>query len=196
MTSLTVLLFSSSCAKRVSSKIRPEHIGTKYARLTGYFATRSAAPGGARTESTPGDIRRDVLRDEATLLRTSPNETCFGLVVKTHREYDEPFDQLEPECSFKGGDDLRAVVENETVSVFEYAYTGERTLVSAEGISATAYAGLSITQAEERSFRVIERRGEVCCPSGEASTISLDLTNPNWDYAGYNYHLIFDWTIE
>src|SRR5688500_12454123 len=106
MNKLTVLasvVAVGACARtRVETTIRPDLIGSKYARVTGYMATRAAAPGGRHTELTPGDIQHDVIRDEATLARVTPTETCVDVVVRTARVHDEPLEQLAPTFEIDG----------------------------------------------------------------------------------------------
>jgi hypothetical protein len=186
----------SACARtRVETTIRPDLIGSKYARVTGYMATRGAAPGGRHTEETPGDIQHDVIRDEATLARVTPTETCVDVVVRTDRTHDEPLDQLAPTFEIDGKE-AKAIVENEMVSVFDYNFTGRVETVAIEGVAATQYIGMSVTEPAEKIFRVVERRGTVCVPQGgQVKEVALDLTHPYWNVADYNYHLVFAWKI-
>jgi hypothetical protein len=199
MTKLTVLLVvvcAGACARtRVETTIRPDLVGTKYARVTGYMATRAAAPGGRHTEETPGDIQHDVLRDEATLARVSPSETCVDVVIRTARVHDEPLEQLKPTFEIDGKE-VKAIVENEMVSVFDYNFMGRVETVSVEGVAASTYLGMSITEPAEKLFRVVERRGTVCVPlGGQVREVALDLTHPYWEVADYNYHLVFAWKM-
>ena len=72
--------WAMGCAgPKVHRSISEAHIGSKYARLTGYFATAKAAPGGRHEEMTPGHIRHEVIRDEATLVAMSDGWAAFGL---------------------------------------------------------------------------------------------------------------------
>src|SRR5262245_9818119 len=96
-TSSLALIFALGCAHTVSTSLQRDQVGTKYARISGYMATRSAAPGGASTEETPGSIRHDVILDEATLATIDPRETCVDLIVRTASGHDEPLDQYAPE---------------------------------------------------------------------------------------------------
>lgn len=178
----------------VSTTISRQNIGSKYARLTGYFATRGAAPGGKHTESTPGSIRHEVIRDEATLVSMNESESCFDVVMRMGSRHDEPFDQLEPTCEVDG-QEARAVVENELVSIYDYSYEGSRNIVDVQGVTATEYFGLQVTEPTERVFRVIERQGRICCPLS-GSNVALDMTHPEWTFADYNYHLVFNWKIK
>ena len=191
---LCTAIFAGACAVHsVDTTLSREHIGTKYARISGYFATRGAAPGGSHKEGTPGNIRHDVVLDEAKLVTASAAESCFDVVVRMDSTYDEPIEQLQPSCS-TGGDAVRAVVENEMVSVYDYSYTGTRNVVDIEGVAASEFFGMSVAQPAEKVFRVIERQGRVCCPVG-GNKIALDLTHPDWNVADYAYHLVFKWTI-
>jgi hypothetical protein len=186
----------AACARtRVETAIRPDLIGTKYARVTGYMATRGAAPGGRHTEETPGDIQHDVIRDEATLMRLSPSETCVDVVVRTERGRDEPLEQLSPTFEIDGKSH-KAIVEHELVSVFEFNFMGRVETVGIEGVAASTYLGMSITEPAEKIFRVVERRGTVCVPiGGQPREVALDLTHPYWNVADYKYHLVFAWKL-
>lgn len=189
-------LGASACARtRVETTIRPDLIGSKYARVSGYMATRAAAPGGRHTEETPGDIQHDVIRDEATLARVTATETCVDVVVRTARGHDEPLEQLAPTFEIDGSEH-KAIVENEIVSVYDYNFTGRVETVSVEAVAASTYLGMSVTEPSEQIFRVVERRGTVCAPrGGQVREVALDLTHPYWNVADYNYHLVFAWKI-
>lgn len=186
----------AACSRtQVSTTIRPDLIGSKYARITGYMATRAAAPGGRHTETTPGDIQHDVIRDEATLARVTPTETCVDVVVRTARVHDEPLEQLAPTFEIDGSEH-KAIVENEMVSVLDYNFMGRVETISVEGVAASQYIGMSVTEPAEKIFRVVERRGTVCVPrGGSPRNVALDLTHPYWEVADYNYHLVFAWKI-
>jgi len=196
LAAISLALTVAACARtRVETTIRPDLIGSTYARVTGYMATRAAAPGGRHTEDTPGDIQHDVIRDEATLARVTPTETCVDVVVRTARGHDEPLEQLAPTFEIDG-QELKAIVENELVSVYDYNYMGRVETVSVEAVAASAYLGMSMTEPAEKIFRVVERRGTVCAPrGGQAREVALDLTHPYWEVADYNYHLVFAWKI-
>lgn len=192
----TVVLGVAACARtRVETTIRPDLIGTKYARVAGYMATRAAAPGGRATETTQGDVQHDAIRDEATLVRVTPTETCAEVVIRTERGRDEPLEALSPTFEIDGKEQ-RAIVENETVSVFDYTFLGEMETVRVEGVAATSYLGMTVTEPAEKVFRVVERRGLVCAPvGGTVKAVELDMTHPYWNVAEYNYHLVFAWKI-
>jgi hypothetical protein len=195
-----VVVFSlvtvAACARaRVETTIRPDLIGSKYARVTGYMATRAAAPGGRHTEEVPGDIQHDVIRDEATLARVTPSETCVDVVVRTARAHDEPIEQLTPTLEIDGKE-TKAIVENEMVSVLDYNFMGQVETMNVEAVAASTYLGMSVTEPAEKIFRVVERRATVCAPvGGRPREVALDLTHPYWDVADYNYHLVFAWKI-
>ncbi len=192
--SIGVLVATAACSRtRVEGTLRPDLVGSKYARLTGYMATRGAAPGGRHTEEVPGAIEHDVIRDEATLARVAPSETCVDLVVRTTSQYDEPFDQLSPLMEIDGKEH-RAVVESEHVSVYDYSYEGQREIIGVEGVTATDFIGASVSAPAEQVFRVVERRGLVCVPAS-GTRIELEVTNPSWDVSEYSYHLVFAWTL-
>ncbi len=196
LVAVVLVVGAGACSRtRVETTIRPDLIGSKYARITGYMATRGAAPGGRHTEETPGDIQHDVIRDEATLARVTPSETCVDVVVRTARVHDEPLEQLVPTFEIDGKE-MKAIVENETVSVFDYNFMGRVETVSVEGVAASSYLGMSVSEPAEKIFRVVERRGTVCAPhGGQVKEVALDLTHPYWTIADYNYHLVFSWKI-
>ncbi len=191
-----VLLLVSCATVKVGTQITPAQIGTKYARLTGYMATRGAAPGGRHTETAPAAIRHDAILDEATLAALSPSQTCLDVVVRTAIEHDEPLDQYGITFQFNGTPS-RAIVENERVTVVDYSYEGMRNLVSAEGVAANQYLGLNIAAPAERVFRVIERHGQICAGVGGAvASVYLELVHPRWEVAEYHYHLGYEWRVQ
>lgn len=186
----------TACGRaRVETTIRPDLVGTKYARVTGYMATRGVAPGGRHTEEVPGTIRHDVIRDEAMLARVTPSETCVEVVVRTSRQRDEPLEQLAPTFEIDGKEQ-KAIVEDEVVSLFDYDYQGHVERLNVQGVAASTYLGMSVSEPAEMVFRVVERRGLVCAPiGGPVKHVELDLTHPYWTVADYNYHLVFAWKL-
>ena len=189
-------LIASGCGHTAGIAIRGDQDGTKYATITAYFATRSAAPGGTHTETTPANIRHDAILDEATLAMVSASETCVDLVVRTDSTYDEPLQQLGPTFTIDGAEQ-RGVVERELISVADYNYTGQREVFALDGVTASAYLGMSLTAPTANVFRVVERRGRVCAGQGGAPRkVSLDITNPSWDVTDYNYYIEFEWSVD
>lgn len=186
---------SVGCAgPKVSRTIGANHVGTKYARLTGYFATAKAAPGGRHEEGVPGQLQHDIILDEATLAKLGPAESCFDVVVRTESRYDEPLEQLSPSCSVAGHDGP-VVVEDEKVTVIDYSYQGMQRVVRAEGVAASQYLGLSIEKPAEKVFRVVVRRAAVCCAAGGSGTVALALDNSRREIADWDYKLAFEWNV-
>src|SRR5689334_18623760 len=133
---LIALVLAGCAAHTVSTSTRRDQIGSKYARISGYMATRGAAPGGTHTEVTPGSIRHDSILDEAVLASVTPQETCIDLVLRTDSLHDEPIDQYQPKFEIDGKE-TRGVIENELVSVYDYTFTGMRETASVEAVAAT-----------------------------------------------------------
>jgi hypothetical protein len=193
---LLTLVLAGCAAHTVSTNLRRDQIGSKYARISGYMATRGAAPGGKHTEETPGSIRHDSILDEAVLAKVDAQETCVDLVLRTASGRDEPVDQYQPSFEIDGKK-TRAVIENEVVSVYDYTFTGMRETAAVEGVAASQFIGMSLQQPTDQIFRVIERRARVCGGlGGNVRQVKLDVTHPSWDVADYNYHLDFDWKLD
>lgn len=193
---LIALLLAGCAAHTVSTNLRRDQVGSKYARISGYMATRGAAPGGAHTEETPGTIRHDSILDEAVLAKLDAQETCVELVLRTASSHDEPVDQYQPSFEIDGKK-TRGVIENEVVSVYDYTFTGMRETAAVEGVAANQFIGMSLQQPTDQIFRVIERRATVCGGlGGNVREVKLDVTHPSWDVADYHYHLDFDWKVD
>ncbi len=190
-----ILTALPGCMHTVTTSLRPDQVGTRYATMSAYMATRSAAPGGTWTEQTPGAIRHDAILDDATLAKIDGGETCVDVTLRTEVAHDEPLSQYQLALTLDG-QARRAVVDDERVSVYDYAYTGEREVASIEGVAASEYVGMSITAPGETIFRVIERHGRVCAGSAGAHEIALAIVHPSWDVASYSYRLDFDWRLE
>jgi hypothetical protein len=188
------LIVVAGCAgPKVSRSITAAQVGTKYARLTGYFATAKAAPGGRHEEDVPGHLQHDIVLDEATLMSQAPAETCIAVVVRTESQHDEPLEQLSPGCEINGGG-TAAVVEDELVRVVDYGYQRMAPVVQAEGIAGSAFAALSVSAPAEQSFRVVERSARICCGAG-GGAVTLKLDNARREVADYNYTLTFEWNV-
>ena len=177
----------ASCNQTVSRGISRDQIGTKYARLQGYFGAAD------RKEDVPGDIRHEVVIDEATLSSVSAEETCAQVVIRTARRLDEPLSQLQPRCRVER-ERVDAIAVDEVVSVYDYSYTGRLETVAADAVVADEYLGLSISEPAERTFRVIERKARVCCPvSGDK--VAMIFENDRMDYNNVAMGLEFSWQL-
>lgn len=193
---VSVTLALAACSgPRVTRTITPAQIGSKYARITGYFATAKAAPGGRHEEGPPADLQHDIVLDEATLLTLSPSEACAALVIRTESAHDEPLEQRAPSCAV-GDRGAPVVVDDEVVTVVDHGYQGMAPVVLVEGIAASQYLGMSITQPADQVFRVVERRARVCCGAGGRGPVVLALDNSRWEVADYDFSLTFAWTIQ
>src|ERR1043165_4168360 len=142
---LVVLVLGGCAVHTVSTNIRQDQIGSKYARISGYMATRGAAPGGTHTEETPGSIRHDSILDEAVLASIDQQETCVDLVLRTDSGHDEPVDQYQP--SFENnGKKPRGGVENDFLPVSHYTPPGMRDPAPGGGPAGSQYIGMSLQQ--------------------------------------------------
>jgi hypothetical protein len=190
-----ILIAVAGCAgPKVSRSITADQVGSKYARLTGYFATAKAAPGGRHEEDVPGHLQHDIVLDEATLMTSQPSETCIAVVVRTESQHDEPLEQLSPTCEI-GGNGAASVVEDEVIRVVDYGYQGMAPVVQAEGVAGSAFAALQISAPAEQSFRVVERSARICCGAGGGGAVSLKLDNARREVADYNFTLTFEWNV-
>jgi hypothetical protein len=190
---ITAVVIVAGCASQTHRASLPRSaIGTKYARQTGYFAACGTY---CKEEETTARIQHDVIRDEATLVSAGPEETCVELVVRTESGVDEPFDQLGPAFTVDGKE-RRAVVDNEVISVIDYAYTGQVQTVQVEGVAAGSFVGMALSEQREMTFRVIERRGKLCAAGGASRTVSLSMRNPHLDVGMSKGRLDFDWQFE
>ncbi|MCB9563047.1 MAG: hypothetical protein H6708_21790 [Kofleriaceae bacterium] len=185
-------LVAACAGPKVSRSITTAQLGTRYARITGYFATAKAAPGGRHEEDVPGDLQHDLILDEATLMTAGPAETCIDVVVRTESQHDEPLEQLAPSCAV-GGASAAVVVDDETLRVVDYSYEGMAPVIQVEGVAAAEYAALAVSQPAAKSFRVVERRARICCGAAGGKTVTLALDNARREVAGYDYSLTFEW---
>ncbi len=185
---LLFVVLAAACNHTVSRDISSEQVGTKYAKLEGYF--RSAD----MVEEVPGDIRHAAVLDEALLSVVDDGETCADVIIRNARRYDEPLSQYGAQCT-SGREQAEAVVENEEVSVYDYNYTGRVETVAVDAVAADVYMGLSVSEPGEKTFRVIERQGRLCCPMAAREGLKLSFDHPRMDYNNLSYKLAFDWRL-
>ncbi len=184
-----LLVAAAACNNTVSRSISRDQVGTKYAKLQGYFRAADMV------EEVPGDIRHDAVIDEATLTKAGDRETCAEVVIRTARRYDEPLSQQAPQC-VAGGQRADAIAEDEIVSVYDYSYAGRVETVAVDAVAANEYLGLSISEPAEKIFRVIERKATVCCPVAGHQGVTLSFENTRMDYNNLSYELGFDWKLQ
>jgi hypothetical protein len=192
MRAIWFIALGMGCASTLkSTEISRANVGTKYARQTGYFASCGST---CFEEETRGGIRHDALLDEVMLARVDPTETCFDVVLRTEESKDEPFSELTASCGIDGGDQ-RAVFVDEQVSVYDHAYVGMSETAVVEGVTATDYLGLSLSQPTDKVFRVIERRGTMCCARATGSSARVELRNRQFDFGMSKGKLEMVWKL-
>jgi hypothetical protein len=189
LTGAALLLLVAACSNTVGRSISRDHVGTKYAKLQGYFRAADMV------EEVPGDIRHDAVLDEAILTKAGDAETCAEVTIRTARRYDEPISQQSPTCQ-AAGQTAEAIADNVTISVYDYSYAGRIETVAVDAVALDEYVGLSISEPAEKIFRVVERKATVCCPISGHSGVELTFENSRMDYNNLAYGLGFDWKLQ
>jgi hypothetical protein len=171
---LATVLLATSCAYKKSGEraVSDEQIGTDYAKLSGYMTSKNAFE-----EETPADIRHSVIIDDATLTAVGESQTCFDTTVRTGSRVDEPIQQLDPRCRVDGESTVDAIAQNETLRIIDYGYQGYENTIVAEGVAAGEYLGLQLSKPAKKTFRVIERKAQVCCPASPTTEVQLIMAN-------------------
>lgn len=189
---LIFFVFVIACqtnSKQVS--IQQSQLGTKYAKQGSYFAACGTI---CMEEQSAGQIRHDVVRDEATLASVGPNETCIDLVVRTHSLKDEPFDQLNAVCKIDGAETATAI-ETELVTLTDYNYTGKVETLHVEAVTPDAFGALSVSEPQELIFRVVERQGRICCGAPANGAVEFSMRNRAFDYGASPGKVKYQWTV-
>ena len=187
-----LLLVITACASSVrETTLSRANVGSKYARQTGYFAACGTK---CLEEETEGGIRHDSILDEIVLAKIDQQETCFDVTLRTEESHDEPLTELSASCDIDGASQ-QAAIENEVVSVFDHAYSGQQNVAVVEGVAASQYIGMAVSKPAELTFRVIERRGSVCCPKPTAKRAALRFRNKHFDYGASKGRLEMVWNV-
>ena len=91
---------------------------------------------------------------------------------------------------------MAGIVSDETVSVLDYTYVGSVEKVTVQGVAASAFLGLSITEPGERVFRVIERKARVCCAVPTQKSVTLTVASKRMTYNSVSYSEKFGWQLQ
>ncbi|MFB6373786.1 MAG: hypothetical protein ABEN55_11925 [Bradymonadaceae bacterium] len=193
LVSLIILLGTTGCgySETAGTSIDRKHLGSKYARQTGYMRMGGSDLGDK--EPVPSQVRNEVVLDEVTLVETSSAETCFDATIRTSVKYDEPLSQLSPRCTI-GGSETDARVSDVKVSVYDYDYRGRERTTVVEGVAGGEYVKLETSEPATKTFRVIERDTCICCPDGGSYRLGVLLENKN--APGMPFVLKFLWNLE
>jgi hypothetical protein len=192
MKRVLLLVVVAACASSVrNATLSRTNIGSKYARQTGYFAACGAR---CDEETTRGGIRHDAILDEIVLAKVDQQETCFDVVLRTEESKDEPLTELDAQCEIDGATNASAI-EAELVSVFDHNYTGQQNVAVVEGVAASQYVGLAMSRPADMVFRVIERRGQICCARPASASASLRFRNKHFDYGASKGRLEMVWKL-
>jgi hypothetical protein len=159
-------------------------------RVTNYMSAPLRP--GSPTEETPESVSRSVLLDEARIARLADDEVCFDVVVRTESGLDTALSEMRV---LIGGKQAR--VGEETITVRDHAWSGERDVLVANAVTASALASLRLTEPAERLFRVFERSGRVCRarPTRDVKRLELEIVIVKDDDRG-NWGETFVWVIE
>lgn len=186
---LSAIALAGCGGRRPKTALPASYIGTQYAKQAQYMTFLG------RTESTPAEIRHEVIRDEATLVTLDTEKACFQVGVRTAIQFDEPVDALTPTCKGRGFK-TQAIITDEKVSVVDYPYTGERAIMTAQGVIASELVNLKLTEPAPQTFRVIERQAALCCPTGGSHEVSLVLSNGRMQTPIAPFSAKFTWIIQ
>jgi len=150
---------------RGTSGFPPEQVGTDQAR-------RAAHVGG---EQTPEGVPMELVRDEVTLVYLEAGSACFDAVVRAEPRVDASFEALRPGCRRQQAE-AEGEISGEMVSVFDYGDGGDLDDVATEDITADAYERAELAAPRRGNFRVVERRGRLCCAVTGEGPVELTLT--------------------
>ena len=156
-------------------------------RMTNYMSAPLRP--GSPSEETPSAVSRSVLLDEVRIAKLSNQEACFDVLVRTHVSLDSPLSEWNAKVN-----EREAYFGEERINVRDYSYSSERDVLVAEGVTATAFASLRLTEPTENIYRVVERLGQTCVPVTNTSKIVLELELPQDDLRG-SWGEIFEWKI-
>jgi hypothetical protein len=167
---LALALLGAVGCRRVDLVVTPNHVGTPFARVTSYMDWR-----GTRTEHAPGAVPNDAILDEMTLTSVSEDEFCGDVVIRTPAADDEPLSQLDVICSAFGGPP--GAFATEEVRFDDYDYTGRATVFRADAVGPAGRRSVEITRPTAGTFRVVERRARLCCPTSGFGVVRVQIVN-------------------
>ncbi|TXD34389.1 hypothetical protein FRC98_18420 [Lujinxingia vulgaris] len=169
--SLLVLL--AGCAHRsVERTVSADAVGESgQTRQVNYL--HSPLGPGSPDEETPGGVQRSAVADEAELSALTEREVCIRYVARTYIDLDEPLSFYEVKLNGHP-----VAFDNEVVSVVDHFYSGRESVFAAEGVVAETFSAINVTRPAEKSYRVIERRAEVCGPRSTTGRELLELKIP------------------
>jgi hypothetical protein len=170
--------------------IPPSWVGTDRARQGQYLHFARFV------EDTPDAVDHEAVRDEALLKSLDGEQACVELTERTGVAYDEPIADLQPVC--KTAVKTAAAVSKEVVSVADYDFQTREVVMRVRQVSLLGYSHLTIVEPTQSTFRVIERRAEVCCPTGGGRAVRLTVKNPRMrvNDVGVSYGEEFAWSVE
>ncbi|RAL21186.1 hypothetical protein DL240_13720 [Lujinxingia litoralis] len=128
---------------------------------------------GPHSETTPSGVLRSAVVDEAELSSLTESEVCVRYVARSSINLDEPLSFYEVKLN---GNPV--TFDDEEVSVVDHFYSGRESVFAIEGVVADTFNALNVTRPTEQSYRVIERRAEVCGPRSTTGRELLELQIP------------------
>lgn len=184
------MLMLAGCAhKSVERAVSADAVGEPgRTRMTSYLNSPMGV--GSPVEDTPGGVQRSAVADEAELSSLTDNEVCISYVARTNINLDEPLSFYEVKLNGSP-----TMFDNEVVSVVDHFYSGRESVFAAEGVIADTFNAINVTQPAEKSYRVIERRAEVCGPRSTTGQERLELKIPGDTSMDSTWGQKFVWTV-
>lgn len=146
-------------------------------RTPSLTTTMTFAVSAGNADPVVEDLPRSLIQDSAEITSWSPERACFRVSMQTAAGVEE-----------SSGDwiytvnDQQVWPEDATLAVYDYPFTGERTVVDIAGVTPLGnYASFELTEPEDRIFRVIHRTATVCGPGllehkKKESVVRLDVS--------------------
>jgi hypothetical protein len=185
------LFLLTACAYRTRTRtLDPADLADPQRTTVTNFLSAPIRPG-QPSESTPSEVPRAALLDEARVVRFSPAGICVGLVTRTSAVLDLPLS----ECNFEINE-RPAQVGPETIRMIHHDAVGTRQVVSAEVVTGTELARLRITSTSSGRYDVVERSATVCAPApaSRPERLTVEVVLPQDDHRG-NWGEVFEWEL-
>lgn len=116
----------------------------------------------SNAEEVPGDLPRTVVQDEARIVSLTRGKACFEVTVRSIQNLETYYAGFEFKINRE-----QVWPEGEPVTqVYDYAYTGSRTVLDLSAVAVEFAGGLRITEPVEGTVRIVERTWTVCGSPG------------------------------
>lgn len=186
---LALLLVASALAAPPEGPVYPKDIARSHV-LRSFMLSSTGLP----LEEVPSGLEQTIVQDEARVVSLDKDTACFEVVTRTSLADENDVATWE----FLVGQKKQVWPDQPQVQVFDYAYTGQRTLVDLSVFTRSTDGSFRVTEPEDRIYRVLEKTWKLCSSDAldRKGRLVLKIKGKPPTFSDFVYSETFRWLVQ